>query len=60
MINIIVHMKCPKCERELKKVFHGASDELAVESMNGEIILGNCCESEFNYYCENCDEFFRL
>ena len=40
-------MKCPKCERKLKKVFHGASDEMAIESLNGEIILGNCCESEY-------------
>ena len=53
-------MKCPKCERKLKKVFHGASDEMAIESLNREIILGNCCESEYNYYCENCDEFFQL
>ena len=60
MINIIVHMKCPKCERELKKVFHGPTDELAIESLDGEIIFGNCCESEYNYYCENCDEFFQL
>ena len=53
-------MKCPKCERKLKKVFHDASDEMAIESLNGEVILGNCCESEYNYYCENCDEFFQL
>ena len=30
-------MKCPKCERKLKKVFHDASDEMAIESLNGEI-----------------------
>lgn len=60
MTNIIIHMNCPKCERELKKVFHDAGDELAIESLKGEIIIGNCCESEYNYYCENCDEFFKL
>lgn len=53
-------MKCPYCERELKRVFHDSGDEMAIESMKGEIIIGNCCESEYNYYCENCDEFFRL
>jgi len=52
--------KCPKCERELKKVFHNTTDEMAIESLAGEIILGYCCESEFNYYCEYCDEFFQL
>lgn len=46
--------------RELKRVFHDSTDELAVESMKGEIIIGNCCSSEYNYYCEYCDEFFRL
>ena len=52
---------CPKCMRKLKKVYHGnPSDELAVESLTGEIIIGNCCESPYNYYCENCDEFFIL
>ncbi len=52
-------MKCPKCERELKKVYHGEpSDELAVDSLSGEIIIGNCCDIECNYYCEYCDEFF--
>jgi len=52
--------KCPKGERELIKVFHDATDELAVESLKGEIIIGNCCESEYNYYCEYCDEFFII
>ncbi|MBQ8018236.1 MAG: hypothetical protein IJ258_09065 [Methanobrevibacter sp.] len=52
--------KCPKCERKLVKVFHDTTDELAIASFNGEIILGNCCESEYNYYCEYCDEFFQL
>lgn len=52
--------KCPKCERKLTRVFHGPSDELAVYSQSEEIILGNCCSSEYNYYCENCDEFFSL
>jgi hypothetical protein len=51
---------CPKCKRKLKKVFHDTTDEMAVESMNGEIILGNCCSSEYNYYCEYCDEFFKF
>lgn len=53
-------MNCPKCEKELKKVFHGSTDELAMESLNGEIILGNCCTSKCNYYCEYCDVFFEL
>ena len=52
--------RCPKCQRELKKVFHDTTDEMAIESLTGEIIIGNCCESEFNYYCEYCDEFFQL
>ena len=52
-------MKCPKCERKLKKVFHDTTDELAIESLNGEIILGNCCKSDYNYYCDYCDEFFQ-
>ena len=52
---------CPKCRRELKKVFHGEpDDEMAADSLNGEIIIGNCCSSEYNYYCENCDEFFKI
>lgn len=51
---------CPKCKRQLKKVFHGKpTDELAIESFDNEIIIGNCCNSEYNYYCENCDEFFK-
>lgn len=51
---------CPKCERELKRVFHGEpDDELAATSLNEEIIIGNCCESRYNYYCEYCDEFFQ-
>ncbi len=49
--------KCPKCERKLVKVFNDTTDELAIASFDGEIILGNCCESEYNYYCEYCDEF---
>ena len=53
--------QCPKCERKLIKVFHGEPDEeLAIESMDNEIIIGNCCESDYNYYCENCDAFFKL
>ena len=52
---------CPKCKRKLKKVFHGEpDDELAIEAMNNEIIIGNCCESNYNYYCEYCDEFFMI
>ena len=52
---------CPKCKRELIKVFHGEpDDELAIESMKGEIIIGNCCSSDIDYYCEYCDEYFRL
>ena len=52
---------CPKCKKELIKVFHGApDDELAIESQNNEIIIGNCCESTYNYYCEYCDEFFKF
>lgn len=52
---------CPKCKRKLKKVFHGEpADELAIESFENEVIIGNCCESEYNYYCEYCDEFFSL
>jgi len=54
-------MKCPYCERELVKVFHGEPDEeLAEESLNNTVIIGNCCESKYNYYCEICDEFFQL
>ena len=53
-------MKCPKCERSLEKVFHDSTDEMAIASMNGEIIIGNCCTSGYNYYCEYCDEFFQL
>ena len=52
---------CPKCKRKLKKVFHGEpEDELAIESFENEIIIGNCCEISCNYYCEYCDEFFSL
>lgn len=52
---------CPKCKRPLKKVFHGElTDELAIESLDSEIIIGNCCESNHNYYCEYCDEFFQI
>lgn len=52
---------CPKCKKQLKKVFHGEpTDELAIESLEREIIIGNCCESNCNYYCEYCDEFFSL
>ena len=52
---------CPKCKRQLKKVFHGEpTDELAIESFENEIIIGNCCHSDHNYYCEYCDEFFNL
>ena len=50
-------MKCPYCERELVKVFHGEpNEELAIESLDNPVIIGNCCSSEYNYYCENCDE----
>lgn len=53
--------KCPKCKRKLIPVFHGEpNDEMAVQSMNGEITIGNCCSIEHNYYCEYCDEFFNL
>ena len=53
--------ECPKCKRALKKVFHGEStDELAVESFENEVIIGNCCESDYKYYCEYCDEFFKF
>ncbi|MGX8693304.1 MAG: hypothetical protein ACSW71_00205 [Methanobrevibacter sp.] len=45
----------------MKKVFHGEpADELAIESLENEIIIGNCCEISCNYYCEYCDEFFSL
>lgn len=54
-------MKCPYCERELVKVFHGEpDDELAEELLNNTVIIGNCCESKYNYYYEICDEFFQL
>lgn len=49
---------CPKCQRKLIRVFHDTTDKLAVESLNGEIIFGNCCTSKYDYYCEYCDEFF--
>ena len=53
--------RCPKCNRELKKVYHGEpTEELAIESMENEIIIGNCCHSHNNYYCEYCDEFYSL
>ena len=33
-------IKCPKCKRKLKKVFHGEpTDELAIESLDSEIII---------------------
>ena len=52
---------CPKCMRELKKVFNSDSgDELALESPDNEIILGNCYVDEHTYYCEYCDEFFKI
>ncbi|WP_407415718.1 hypothetical protein [Methanobrevibacter sp.] len=52
---------CPKCMKQLKRVFHDDSDdELAIESINGEVIIGNYCKSYYNYYCEYCDEFFQL
>ncbi|MFM5883383.1 MULTISPECIES: hypothetical protein [Methanobrevibacter] len=52
---------CPKCMRELKKVFHGEpTTELAIESLENEIIIGNSCMGNYNYYCEYCDEFFQL
>ena len=37
-----------------------SDDELAIESINGEVIIGNYCKSYYNYYCEYCDEFFQL
>lgn len=52
---------CPKCERKLKRVFHGEpTDELAIMSLDSEILIGNYCECIYNYYCDNCDEFFSL
>lgn len=52
---------CPKCFRKLKKVFHDVtSEDLAIESLSGEVIIGNCGNSEYDYYCENCDEYFKL
>lgn len=52
---------CPKCGKRLIKVFHGEpTEELAIEYENNEIIIGNCCSSNYNYYCEYCDEFFQL
>lgn len=54
-------MKCPYCNRKLVKVFHGEpDDELAEESLNNTVIIGNWCLIESNYYCEYCDEFFNL
>lgn len=54
-------IKCPRCNRKLIRVFHGEpDDELAIQSLSDEIIIGNCCESSYNYYCDNCDEFFQL
>ena len=52
--------ECPKCGRKLTRVFHGPSDEMAVYSQKEDIIIGNCCSSDYNYYCEYCDEFFQL
>ena len=53
--------RCPKCRRELKKVFHGKpTDELAIESLNSEIIIGNCSDNDCNYYCEYCDEYYSF
>ena len=47
--------------RELKRVFHGEpTDELAIHSLNEEVIIGNYCESPYNYYCEYCDEYYQL
>ncbi len=54
-------MKCPYCEKKMVKVFHGEpDDELAIESFENEVIIGNCCDSSYNYYCEYCDSFFQL
>jgi len=54
-------MKCPYCENEMVKVFHGEpDDELAIESLENEVIIGNCCDFSYNYYCEYCDRFFQL
>ena len=41
---------CPKCMRELKKVFNSDSgDEVALESLDNEIILGNCYVDAMNF-----------
>ncbi|WP_280634331.1 hypothetical protein [Methanobrevibacter oralis] len=41
----------------MKKVFSSSSEELSIESLKGEIILGNCKNNISNYYCPNCDEY---
>ena len=52
---------CPKCGKKLIRVFHGEpTEELAIEYETNDIIMGNCCSSDYNYYCEYCDEFFQL
>lgn len=53
-------MNCPYCNRKLIKVFHGPpGDELGEESVKNTVIIGNCCDSEYNYYCEYCDIFLK-
>lgn len=45
-------------QRKLKRVFYGEpTDEMAIESLENEVIIGNFCQSTYNYYCEYCDEF---
>ena len=52
---------CPKCGKKLIRVFHGEpTEELAIEYETNDIIIGNCCSSDYNYYCEYCDEFFQV
>ena len=53
--------RCLKCNHKLIRVFNGEiGDELAIESFENEIIIGNCGKNENNYYCEYCDEFCNI
>ena len=53
--------RCLKCNHKLIRVFNGEIDyALALESFKNEIIIGNSCKNENNYYCAYCDEFFNI
>ena len=54
-------MKCPYCEKKMVKVFHGEpDDELAIESFENEVIIGNCCDSSYNYQLDLITSTFNI